>query len=86
MKRKKALPAVAVVGYTNSGKTSLIKQLTKEESMEPKDQLFATLDSTVYAGKLPCKMKVLFFDSIGFTSDLSHELIESFSSTLEDVL
>ena len=54
--KKKALPVVAVVGYTNAGKTILIKQLIKEESMEPKDQLFATLDSTVHAGKLPCKM------------------------------
>ena len=85
-RKKKALPVVAVVGYTNAGKTTLIKQLTKEESMEPKDQLFATLDSTVHAGKLPCKMKVLFLDTIGFISDLPHELIESFSATLEDVL
>ena len=85
-RKKKALPVVAVVGYTNAGKTSLIKQLTQEESMEPKDQLFATLDSTVHAGKLPCKMKVLFLDTIGFISDLPHELVESFSATLEDVL
>ena len=85
-RKKKALPVVAVVGYTNAGKTTLIKQLTKEESMEPKDQLFATLDSTVHAGKLPCKMKVLFLDTIGFISDLPHELVESFSATLEDVL
>ena len=85
-RKKKALPVVAVVGYTNAGKTTLIKQLTKEESMEPKDQLFATLDSTVHAGKLPCKMKVLFLDTIGFISDLPLELVESFSATLEDVL
>ena len=65
-RKKKALPVVAVVGYANAGKTTLIKQLTKEESMEPKDQLFATLDSTVHAGKLPCKMKVLFLDTIGY--------------------
>ena len=82
-RKKKALPVVAVVGYTNAGKT---KQLTKEESMEPKDQLFATLDSTVHAGKLPCKIKVLILDTIGFISDLPHELVESFSATLEDVL
>ena len=54
--------------------------------MEPKDQLFATLDSTVHAGKLPCKMEVLFLDTIGFISDLPDELVESFSATLEDVL
>ena len=85
-RKKKALPVVAVVGYTNAGKTTLIKQLTKEESMEPKDQLFATLDSTVHAGKLPCKMKMLLLDTIGFISDLPHELVESFSATLKDVL
>ena len=82
-RKKKALPVVAVVGYTNAGKTILIKQLIKEESMEPKDQLFATLDSTVHAGKLPCKM---FLDTISFILDLPHELVESFSATLEDVL
>ena len=77
-RKKKALPVVAVVGNTNAGKTTLIKQLTKEEFMEPKDQFFATLDSTVHAGKLPCRMKVLFLDTIGFISDLPHELVESF--------
>ena len=85
-RKKKALPVVAVVGYTNAGKTTLIKQLIKEESMEPKDQLFATLDSTVHSGKLPCKMKMLLLDTIGFISDLPHELVESFSATLKDVL
>jgi len=85
-RKKKEIPVVATVGYTNAGKTSLIKQLTKEEAMQPKDQLFATLDSTVHTGKLPCSMKVLFLDTIGFISDLPHELVESFSATLEDVL
>ena len=85
-RKKKEIPVVAVVGYTNAGKTTLIKQLTKEEAMQPKDQLFATLDSTIHTGKLPCNMKVLFLDTIGFISDLPHELVESFSATLEDVL
>ncbi|XP_065908056.1 putative GTP-binding protein 6 isoform X2 [Dysidea avara] len=85
-RKKKEIPVVAAVGYTNAGKTTLIKQLTKEQSMQPKDQLFATLDSTIHTGKLPCNMKVLFLDTIGFISDLPHELVESFSTTLEDVL
>jgi len=85
-RKKKEIPVVAVVGYTNAGKTTLIKQLTKEEAIQPKDQLFATLDSTIHTGKLPCNMKVLFLDTIGFISDLPHELVESFSATLEDVL
>lgn len=79
------LPMVAVVGYTNAGKTTLIKALTQDKGMSPEDKLFATLDSTVHAGKLPCGLKVLYVDTIGFISDLPHELVESFASTLEDV-
>ncbi len=78
------MPVVAVVGYTNSGKTTLIKTLTQDESMTPEDMLFATLDSTLHAGKLPCGLPVLFVDTIGFISDLPVELVESFASTLED--
>ena len=84
-RRKHHLPVVAVVGYTNSGKTTLIKALSKDESMCPEDMLFATLDTTMHAGKLPCGQKVLYVDTIGFVSDLPHELVESFSSTLDDV-
>ena len=84
-RKRHHLPVVAIVGYTNSGKTTLIKALSKDETMEPKDMLFATLDTTVHAGKLPCGQKVLFVDTIGFVSDLPHELVESFSSTLDDV-
>ena len=82
---KNSIPIVAVVGYTNAGKTTLIKALSKDASMEPEDMLFATLDTTMHAGKLPCGLKVLFVDTIGFISDLPHELVESFASTLEDV-
>ena len=81
-----SLPVVAIVGYTNAGKTTLIKVLTHDQSMQPEDMLFATLDSTIHAGKLPCGLKVLYVDTIGFVSDLPHELIESFQTTLEDVV
>ena len=84
-RKKHHFPLVAVVGYTNSGKTTLIKSLSKDESMCPEDMLFATLDTTMHAGKLPCGQKVLYVDTIGFISDLPHELVESFSSTLDDV-
>ena len=80
------LPIVAIVGYTNAGKTTLIKALSHDQSMQPEDTLFATLDTTMHAGKLPCGLKVLFVDTIGFVSDLPHELIESFQTTLEDVV
>ncbi len=83
--RHVGLPIVAVVGYTNAGKTSLIKSLTQDDSMNPENKLFATLDSTMHAGRLPCGLRVLYVDTIGFISDLPHELVESFASTLEDV-
>lgn len=85
-RRQKQFPVIAVVGYTNSGKTSLIKALTNEASLQPKDQLFATLDVTAHAGRLPCRLEVLFVDTVGFMSDLPTGLIECFVATLEDAL
>nr|CAD7600995.1 unnamed protein product [Timema genevievae] len=77
---------VAVVGYTNAGKTSLIKALTGKATLQPKDQLFATLDVTVHEGYLPSRLKVLYVDTVGFISDIPTELIEAFNATLEDAL
>lgn len=87
-KRRKQLeyPVVAVVGYTNCGKTCLIKALTGEESLQPKNQLFATLDVTVHKGILPSGMEVLFVDTVGFLSDLPSNLLECFVATLEDAV
>lgn len=82
--KRSATPTVAVVGYTNAGKTTLIKALSHDVTMAPKDMLFATLDSTLHAGKLPCGLAVLYVDTIGFVSDLPMELVESFATTLED--
>ena len=82
--RRASIPIVAVVGYTNAGKTTLIKALSHDKTMVPKDMLFATLDSTHHMGKLPCGLPVLFVDTIGFVADLPVELVESFSATLED--
>ncbi|KAM6962987.1 putative GTP-binding protein 6 [Aplochiton taeniatus] len=78
-------PVISVMGYTNCGKTTLIKALTGDVGLQPRDQLFATLDVTVHAGQLPSRMTVLYVDTIGFLSQLPHQLIDSFSATLEDV-
>lgn len=83
---RKAIPTVAVIGYTNGGKTSLIKAITKDSMAGGKDLLFATLDTTVHAGKLPSGMKVVFVDTVGFISNLPPELVQSFHATLDDVV
>lgn len=67
------------------GKTTLIKALTGDDAVQPRDQLFATLDITAHAGWLPSRVAVIYMDTIGFLSQLPHSLIESFSATLEDV-
>lgn len=85
-RQKLDYPVVAVVGYTNAGKTSLIKALTGEESLQPKNQLFATLDVTVHEGVLPSGLDLLYVDTVGFISDIPTNLIECFVATLEDAL
>lgn len=83
---RKAIPTVAVIGYTNCGKTSLIKAITKDSMADGEDLLFATLDTTIHAGKLPSGMKVVFVDTVGFVSNLPPELVQSFHATLDDVV
>ncbi|GLH11656.1 Putative GTP-binding protein 6 [Gryllus bimaculatus] len=85
-RQKMEYPVVAVVGYTNAGKTSLIKALTGDKNMQPENKLFATLDVTNHMGMLPCRMKVLYVDTVGFISDIPTNLLESFTATLEDAL
>ncbi|XP_059943623.1 uncharacterized protein LOC132482366 isoform X3 [Mesoplodon densirostris] len=83
-RRRREIPVVSVVGYTNCGKTTLIKALTGDIAIQPRDQLFATLDVTAHAGWLPSRVTVIYMDTIGFLSQLPHSLVES-SATLEDV-
>lgn len=85
-RRQKNFPVIAVVGYTNAGKTSLIKAITEEESLKPKNQLFATLDVTAHAGLLPCNLNVIYMDTVGFMADIPTGLIECFVATLEDAM
>ncbi|XP_053161630.1 putative GTP-binding protein 6 [Hemicordylus capensis] len=84
-RKKREFPTISVMGYTNCGKTTLIKALTGDAGLQPQDQLFATLDITAHAGYLPSRLAVLYVDTIGFLSQLPHDLVESFSATLEDV-
>lgn len=85
-RQKNEYPTVAVVGYTNAGKTSLIKALTGEAKLQPRNQLFATLDVTVHEGSLPSGLKILYVDTVGFISDIPTDLIECFVATLEDAV
>lgn len=85
-KNRQNFPIVAVVGYTNAGKTSLIKALTDEKRLEPKNQLFATLDVTAHGGVLPSNLKVIYMDTVGFMSEIPTGLIECFVATLEDAM
>lgn len=85
-RRENDFPIVAVVGYTNSGKTSLIKALTGSIKLKPRNQLFATLDVTYHEGVLPCNLKVLYVDTLGFISDIPTNLIEPFRVTLHDAM
>ncbi|TWI37109.1 GTPase HflX [Paracoccus sulfuroxidans] len=78
-------PIVSLVGYTNAGKSTLFNRLTGAEVMA-KDQLFATLDPTMRQMVLPGGRRVILSDTVGFISDLPHELVAAFRATLEEVL
>ncbi len=78
-------PIVALVGYTNAGKSTLFNRLTGAEVMA-KDMLFATLDPTMRRVELPTGADVILSDTVGFISDLPTELVAAFRATLEEVL
>ena len=77
-------PVVALVGYTNAGKSTLFNRLTQSEVLA-EDLLFATLDPTLRSLKLPDGRPAILSDTVGFISDLPHELVEAFRATLEEV-
>nr|CAH0111880.1 unnamed protein product [Daphnia galeata] len=85
-RKKREFPVVAIVGYTNCGKTTLIKSLTGDSKITPRDALFATLDVTVHGFKLPCNLTVLLVDTVGFISNIPVNLIAAFNSTLRDAI
>lgn len=82
-REKNAVPVVAIVGYTNAGKSTLLNHLTHAEVLE-EDKLFATLDPTTRLLELEGQQKVLLTDTVGFIRKLPHHLIEAFKSTLEE--
>lgn len=77
------VPVVAIVGYTNAGKSTLLNTLTGADVLE-EDKLFATLDPTTRNLRLPSKQEILLTDTVGFIRKLPHHLIEAFKSTLEE--
>ena len=77
-------PVVALVGYTNAGKSTLFNTLTGAE-VHAQDQLFATLDPTMRGLRLPSHRRVILSDTVGFISDLPTELVAAFRATLEEV-
>lgn len=78
-------PIVALVGYTNAGKSTLFNRLTSASVLEA-DMLFATLDPTLRAVKLPAGAKIIVSDTVGFISDLPTMLVAAFRATLEEVI
>ena len=84
-RRKVPHPIVALVGYTNAGKSTLFNRLT-EATVVAEDQLFATLDPTMRRLPLPSGRSAIISDTVGFVSNLPHELVNAFHATLEEVI
>lgn len=82
-RKRNLTPTVAIVGYTNAGKSTLLNTLTNAGVYE-QNQLFATLDPVTKTLELPDGQKILFTDTVGFISKLPHSLIQAFRSTLEE--
>ena len=83
-RRRVPFPVIALVGYTNAGKSTLFNALTGAD-VTARDQLFATLDPTMRGMRLPSGRRVILSDTVGFISELPHELVAAFRATLEEV-
>jgi len=83
-RRKVPYPIIVLVGYTNAGKSTLFNRLTDSE-VDARDALFATLDPTMREIRLPSGREAILSDTVGFISNLPHELVNAFHATLEEV-
>jgi len=83
---RRLVPSVAIVGYTNAGKSSLLNALAGREAARAEDQLFATLDPTSRQVKLGDGQSVVLTDTVGFIHKLPHQLVDAFRATLEEVV
>ena len=77
------IPVIAIVGYTNAGKSTFLNKIT-DAGILAEDKLFATLDPTTRSLKIPDGEEVLFTDTVGFISKIPHNLVDAFKSTLEE--
>jgi GTP-binding protein HflX len=84
-RRRSEMPSVALVGYTNAGKSSLLNRLTGAGVLV-EDRLFSTLDATVRRLELPTGREIVISDTVGFVRDLPHSLVDAFHSTLEETV
>lgn len=82
-RKKSEVPTVAIIGYTNAGKSTLFNQMTNA-GVYVEDRLFATLDATLRSVRLPGAGSVIFADTVGFIRHIPHDLVAAFRSTLEE--
>jgi GTP-binding protein HflX len=83
-RRRAEVPAVAIVGYTNAGKSTLLNAITRSD-VRAEDKLFATLDPTVRRIRFPMERELVLLDTVGFIRDLPPALMQAFSATLEEM-
>jgi GTP-binding protein HflX len=83
-RRKKEIPVLSLVGYTNAGKSTLLNTLTNSDIVA-EDKLFATLDPTSRRLRFPTDMEVIITDTVGFISKLPADLLQAFMATLEEL-
>ena len=85
LRMRTGIPTFAIVGYTNAGKSTLLKALTQAEVLV-EDKLFATLDTTTRKFSLPNRQEILLIDTVGFIRKIPHTLVAAFKSTLEEAV